>query len=86
MHSEYAYVESQTSTKSVTGGFSNPVNSIAVGVDENIAYNAHEGMVVTENLAYDAKKKSSFVPANKETTWGSSGFKYSLWFAWLGHS
>ena len=67
MHSEYAYVESQSSTKRVGGGFSDPVYSTAVGVGENIAYNAHDGMVVTENVAYDTQKKSTAEPA-KETT------------------
>ena len=69
MHSEYAYVESQSSTKRVGEDFSDPLDSTAVGVDENISYNAHEGMVVTENVAYDTKKKKkdSFVRANKET-------------------
>ena len=54
-------------TKSVDGGFSNPVHSTVVSVDENVAYNAHEGMVVTENVAYDTKKMSSFKPVNKES-------------------
>ena len=61
-------METQTSTKSVTGGLSNPVKSTAIGIDENTAYNAHEGMVVTENVAYDTKKRSNFVPLNMETT------------------
>ena len=61
----------------MTGGFSNPIDTTAAEVDENIAYNAHEGMVVTENAAYDTmvvtenaaydtNEMSRFVPV-KET-------------------
>ena len=67
MHSEYDYVASPTRTRSVAGSFSEPVDSAAVGIDENIAYNAHEGMVVTENVAYDTNTMSSCVPVNEET-------------------
>ena len=57
---------SRSPTKSVDGGLSNPVHSTVVDVDEKIAYNAHEGMVVTENVAYNTQKISSFKPVNKE--------------------
>ena len=53
LHSVYDYVVSPSSTKCVPGGFSNSIDTTAAEVDENIAYNAHEGMVVTENAAYD---------------------------------
>ena len=60
MHSEYDYVGSQSSTKRADRGFSDPVDSTAVGIDENnISYNAHEGMVVTENVAYDTNEMNS---------------------------
>ena len=77
LHSVYDYVVSPSSTRCVTGGFSNPIDTTAAEVDENIAYNAHEGMVVTENAAYDTmvvtenaaydtNEMSRFVPV-KET-------------------
>ena len=56
------------SKESVDEGFSNPVDSAAVSVDENVSYNAHEGMVVTENIAYSTNEKRGFVSVNKETT------------------
>ena len=69
MYSEYDYVMSSSSTKSVDGDFSNPAGFTAVGVDENVAYNAHEGMVVTENVSYNTSNMMrSIVAVNEETT------------------